>query len=84
MVLPTMAWNVLETLSTGAINEEQFSLDVALGKQPVIWTKYVWGLQYFHLFYFLYKNLHLTQNNPFVHLSLVTIKMDSKLSAPFL
>lgn len=42
MVLPTMAFmNVLETLSTGAINEEQLSLDVALGKQPVMWTKCV-------------------------------------------
>lgn len=37
----------------------------------------------FILFYFIHKNLHLTQNNLFVHLSLVTIKMNSKLSALF-
>lgn len=42
MVLPTLAFiNVIQTRCTGAINEEQSSLDVALGKQSVTWTKYV-------------------------------------------
>lgn len=42
MVLPTTAFmNVIQTLCTGAISGEQSSLDVALGKQSVIWTKYV-------------------------------------------
>lgn len=66
MVLPAMTFiDTLETPLFGVINEQQLSSDVALGKQSITFTKYVWGLQYFHLFSFLYKNLHLIPDNLF-------------------
>lgn len=72
MVLPTTAFmNIILTLCIGAISGEQSSLDVALGKQSVIWTKYVWSLQYFHFFTIIFIFM---QNNLFVHLSLITYK----------